>query len=336
MKTDSIFYRLFQTFPDTFFELIEHQASEASAYKFASVELKQTAFRIDGVFLPLPHLQERPIYFLEVQFQKDPEFYARFFCEIFLYLRLYAPTKTWQAVVVFARRSMEPTEVEPYRVLLESRQVTRLYLNELGDVTERSLGVGIIKLVVETRRRTPERVRQLVDRARSELADEAMQRKVLDLIETIVLYKLPRVSRQELGRMFGISDLKKTRCYQEVRQEIQQEVRQEIQQEVRQEIQQEVRQEIQQEVRQEIQQEVRQEIRQEVRQEIQQEVRREEALELIMRLLVCRIGAVNSELQERIQQLSFDRLEDLAEALLAFSNEADLVTWLRQLSNKSA
>ncbi len=40
MKTDSIFYRLFQTFPGTFFELIDHQASEATAYEFASVGLK--------------------------------------------------------------------------------------------------------------------------------------------------------------------------------------------------------------------------------------------------------------------------------------------------------
>ena len=84
MKTDSIFYRLFQAFPGTFFELINRQASEANAYEFASVELKQTAFRIDGIFLPVPNLHERPIYFLEVQFQKDPEFYSRFFCEIFL------------------------------------------------------------------------------------------------------------------------------------------------------------------------------------------------------------------------------------------------------------
>jgi predicted transposase/invertase (TIGR01784 family) len=234
MKTDSIFYRLFQTFPGTFFELISRQPSEASAYEFASVELKQTAFRIDGVFLPVPNLREHPIYFLEVQFQKDPEFYARFFCEIFLYLRLYAPTKAWRAVVLFPRRSLEPTEVEAYRVLLESSQVTRLYLNELGDAAEQSLGVGIIKLVVETKKRTPVRVRQLVDKARSELTDEAQQRVVLDLIETIVLYKLPLISRQELARMFSLSDLKRTRYYQEVRQE----VREELQQEVREELQQ--------------------------------------------------------------------------------------------------
>ena len=155
MKTDSIFYRLFQTFPGIFFELINHQSSEANAYEFASVELKQTAFRIDGVFLPVASQQTLPIYFLEVQFQKDPEFYARFFSEIFLYLRLYAPTKAWQGVVVFAKRSLEPTEVVPYQVLLDSSQVTRLYLDELG-TAEQSLGIGIIKLVVETKKRTPD------------------------------------------------------------------------------------------------------------------------------------------------------------------------------------
>jgi predicted transposase/invertase (TIGR01784 family) len=311
MKTDSIFYRLFQTFPGTFFELINRQPSEASAYEFASVELKQTAFRIDGVFLPVPNLREHPIYFLEVQFQKDPEFYARFFCEIFLYLRLYAPTKAWRAVVLFPRRSLEPTEVEAYRVLLESSQVTRLYLNELGDAAEQSLGVGIIKLVVETKKRTPVRVRQLVDKARSELTDEAQQRVVLDLIETIVLYKLPLISRQELARMFSLSDLKRTRYYQEVRQE----VREELQQEVREELQQEVR--------------------QEVREELQQEVRQQEALELIRRQLLRRIGAVNPQLQERIEQLSVNQLEDLAEALLDFSNEANLAAWLHENSNQS-
>jgi predicted transposase/invertase (TIGR01784 family) len=291
MKTDSIFYRLFQTFPGTFFELIERQASEADAYNFASVELKQTAFRIDGVFLPVPNLSHKPIYFLEVQFQKDPEFYARFFCEIFLYLRLYAPTQPWRGIVIFPRRSLEPTEVEPYQVLLESFQVTRLYLNELEETPETSLGVGIIKLVVETKKRTPQRVTQLVEKARSELADEASQREVLDLIETIVLYKLPRIGRQELARMFGLSDLKKTRYYQEVREE--------------------------------------------VREEVQQEARQEAAQDLIMRQLSRRIGVVSTELQKRIQQLSVTQLENLAEALLDFNNQADLEAWLNISSNPS-
>ncbi len=70
-------------------------------------------------------------------------------------------------------------------------------------------------------------------------------------------------------------------------------------------------------------------------QEVREEVRQEEALELIRRLLIRRIGAVNPLLQERLHQLSIAQLEDLAEALLDFSSEADLVAWLNQLSNQS-
>ncbi|MEH2365649.1 Rpn family recombination-promoting nuclease/putative transposase [Nostoc sp.] len=287
MKTDSIFYRLFQTFPSAFFELINLQPSEANAYNFASVELKQTAFRIDGVFLPVADTSRQPIYFVEVQFQKDNEFYARLFSEIFLYLRLYAPTSDWRAVVIFPRRSLEPTQVQPYRVLLESQLVTRLYLNELGEVTENSLGVGIIKLVVVNKKQTPILVKNLITKTRLEVSDKALQEKVLDLIETIVVYKLPRISRQELIKMFGLGDfdIKTTRIYEEVRDDIIEEVR--------------------------------------------NEVRQKQTLELVMRQLRRRIGNLSQQLSERISQLSIEQLENLAEALLDFSIEGDLVAWLQ-------
>jgi len=35
-----------------FFELLGQSSVDAEAYEFLSVEVKQTAFRIDGVFLP--------------------------------------------------------------------------------------------------------------------------------------------------------------------------------------------------------------------------------------------------------------------------------------------
>lgn len=68
MKTDSIFYRIFKDFPSIFFELINNPPEIADAYTFSSVEIKQTSFRIDGIFLPLQESQETPIYFIEVQF----------------------------------------------------------------------------------------------------------------------------------------------------------------------------------------------------------------------------------------------------------------------------
>jgi predicted transposase YdaD len=43
MKTDSIFYRLFQEFPEFFFELIGTSPNEAASYEFTSREVKQLA-----------------------------------------------------------------------------------------------------------------------------------------------------------------------------------------------------------------------------------------------------------------------------------------------------
>ncbi|MDM3849350.1 MAG: DUF2887 domain-containing protein [Aphanizomenon gracile PMC627.10] len=81
------------------------------------------------------------------------------------------------------------------------------------------MGLGIIKLVVEKEKEVPALARNLLSQARSDLPDERLQKNLLDLIQTIISYKLPRLSPQELARMFSISDLKNTRYYQEVRYE---------------------------------------------------------------------------------------------------------------------
>lgn len=83
-----------------------------------------------------------------------------------------------------------------------------------------------------------------------------------------------------------------------------------------------------------IEQGLQQGIEQGVQQGLQQG-KQEEAVSLILRLLPRRIGALSPELQARIQQLSLPQLEDLAEALLDFTNEGDLVAWLPPASVQS-
>ncbi|AFY33526.1 DUF4351 domain-containing protein [Calothrix sp. PCC 7507] len=51
---------------------------------------------------------------------------------------------------------------------------------------------------------------------------------------------------------------------------------------------------------------------------------------LVLRQLNRRLGEINQSLIERIQRLSIEQLENLGEALLDFSNIADLETWLNQ------
>jgi hypothetical protein len=56
--------------------------------------------------------------------------------------------------------------------------------------------------------------------------------------------------------------------------------------------------------------------------------RQEGEIAVITRLLLRKFGAMNAEVQERLHQLSIAQLEDLAEALLDFSTQADLISWL--------
>ncbi|WP_218081244.1 Rpn family recombination-promoting nuclease/putative transposase [Anthocerotibacter panamensis] len=180
MKTDGLFYNIFLKLPTAFFETLGLPPETADFYTFDSVEIKALSFRIDGVFLP--QMAEVPIYFVEVQFQKDVGFYARFFSEIFMYLDKAPLPNDWRGVVIYPRRSLDPA-TEPqndrYREILESARVQRFYLNEMGEAAQQIPGVGLMCLAVE-----PEigsRARDVLAQARSQGGQFYDQ--VLELVE---------------------------------------------------------------------------------------------------------------------------------------------------------
>lgn len=72
-----------------------------------------------------------------------------------------------------------------------------------------------------------------------------------------------------------------------------------------------------------------QEILEEGREEGREEGKQEEALAYTMRLLTRRIGTVEPEVEAEIRELTTQELEELGEALLDFSELADLTTWLQ-------
>jgi predicted transposase/invertase (TIGR01784 family) len=289
LKTDSIFYRIFQTAPEVFFELLGQPPDLAQNYVFRSVEVKQLAFRIDGVFLPQPDAPNQTVWFVEVQFQKDPNFYHRFFAEIFLFFDQYPQTADWRAVVLFAKRSTEPEQTQLFRTLLESNQVQRVYLEDLQDSPTESLGMGLLQLIVARPEVAGTQAQELVVKARSQFQPDAVLQRIVELIETVMVYKFPTLSREEIEQMFSLSELKQTRVYQEALEEG----------------------------------------RQEGRQEGEQEGRRNEALSMVLRQLNRRLGALESSVEALVRGLSVARLETLGEALLDFNNASDLQNWLR-------
>jgi predicted transposase YdaD len=63
-----------------------------------------------------------------------------------------------------------------------------------------------------------------------------------------------------------------------------------------------------------------------------QQGKQEGELAVVLRQLTRRIGTVDTGVQERLRGLSTFELEDLAEALLDFSDATDLANWLRDRS----
>ncbi|WP_322745445.1 DUF2887 domain-containing protein [Plectonema radiosum] len=102
------------------------------------------------------------------------------------------------------------------------------YLDEMESVSSNSLGLGIIKLIVEENQKAKISVQQLVDKAKLEVEDAAIQRKVLELIEAILVNKFPNLNREEIKEMLSLELIKGTRYYEELKEEVRGEVKEEV------------------------------------------------------------------------------------------------------------
>jgi predicted transposase/invertase (TIGR01784 family) len=292
LKTDSIFYRIFQSSPEILFELLGQSPDLAQGREFGSVEIKQVAFRLDGVLFPSLDASDQTVWFIEVQMQSDPVFYQRFFAEIYFYLNLYPQTADWQAVVIYPTRSIESKNQRLYRANLNSDQVHRVYLEDFSDTSTESLGIGMMQLIVSDAVDAIPKAKSLLAKTQPLSKTDPKFAAIMELIEIIVVYKFPLLGRKEIENMLGLSELKQTKVYQEALQEGEQIGEQRG----------------------------------------EQTGALREARSLVLRLLNRRFGTISPETEAKIHTLSLTKLELLGEALLDFSSSADLDNWLRAQS----
>ncbi|MDZ8051805.1 MAG: Rpn family recombination-promoting nuclease/putative transposase [Aulosira sp. ZfuVER01] len=222
MRRDSIFYKLFKQFPGLLFELVDEPPPDAAGYQFESVEVKETAFRIDGVFLPPANSLSKVVFFAEVQFQKDEDLYHRFFSELFLFLYRHSIRyDDWFGVIIFPSRSLEPSNSMIHRALLESSQVRRVYLDELGDLRQQPLAIGLMLLTnITSEPETVEAGRYLLEQAQQQ-----SEQAIIDLITTILVYKFSTLSREEIEAMLGLNLEEEPRAIREAKEEAREEGR---------------------------------------------------------------------------------------------------------------
>jgi predicted transposase/invertase (TIGR01784 family) len=221
MITDPIFYRLFETSPETFFLLLgmsQEAARQMSArYQFQAIEFKNTSHRVDGVFLPKEAKDK--LYFLEAQFYRLPTLFANLMVKVFTYLEQNDPAQDFCAVVLFADRSLEPDALVPVEDLIHGGKLRRFYLEELTEPVDAPLGLSIVHLIQRSEGNAAVKARELIVRAKTEIDDVAMRKDLIGLIETVILYKLPSLTRNEVEAMLQIHDIRESRVYQEAKAE---------------------------------------------------------------------------------------------------------------------
>jgi predicted transposase/invertase (TIGR01784 family) len=206
MRRDTIFYKIFQQSPTLLFELLPQPPERAGEYIFDSVEVKETSFRMDGVFVPPD--PSGIVYFCEVQFQPDELLYERMVSEISIYAYRHRTLFwDWRAVAIYPSRSLEQSQKEVVADMLVSGRITPIYLDELPDTEELPIGLGLMVLTTLEGDLATAEARRLIRQSQS-------SRDIINLVSTIILYKFNNLSRDEVDLMLGI-ELQQTRVYQD-------------------------------------------------------------------------------------------------------------------------
>jgi len=149
--------------------------------------------------------------------------------------------------------------------------------------------MALLRLTVAPEAQAPYLARQIIDQTQAS-APRLGQLPILDLIEMILVYKLPRMTREEIREMLNLPDieLQQTRFYQDVFFEG----------------------------------------RQEGRQEGRLQGRAEGESALVRRQLRRAVGPLSARQEGRIRKLNLEQVEALGEALLDFQGPDDLDRWL--------
>jgi predicted transposase YdaD len=118
----------------------------------------------------------------------------------------------WFGVIIFGSRNLEPSNLYIHRSLLATNQVHRVYLDELGDVQDKPLGLGLMLLTVKEDEEAVAAAQYLLSQVQVQ-ADAA----IIDLVTTIILYKFGNLTQEEIITMLGL-DLEEPRALRDARE----------------------------------------------------------------------------------------------------------------------
>ena len=221
MKTDTLFYELFQAAPQTFFELL--QITPTCPYRFESITVKASEKRIDGVFAPA--VDDQPIYFLEVQAFPDGVIYFRTLREVATYFEQRPKLKDneWHAAVLWLNKTDDPGfgTLQLLACKPNPRFVALDLVELLQKLPESSLALNVLRpLIVKSEREVRENVVQWVQNIRqASTLDATIEERLIIVMSQLIEQKFHTFSYKELSYMLQLTPLRETASVQEVLKE---------------------------------------------------------------------------------------------------------------------
>ena len=146
MKSRSVVFPVVQGAAGLFLPARRPIPTRCGRYSLEAIEYKATSVRLDGVFRPL-QAGDDPAYLWEAQFYASEKVYANLLSKIGRFLQHGNAEQDWVAVVIYPNRELEQKNLRPYRCLLESDQLVRIYLDELPPAPPDQFEMGILELI---------------------------------------------------------------------------------------------------------------------------------------------------------------------------------------------
>ena len=213
MKTDSLFYELFQFDPQTLLRLV-HLKVEGQ-YTFESITIKTTEKRLDGFFKNVDG--KGPNIFLEVQGYLDLKIYWRLFREICTYYEQKEDTVPAVAIVLFLDQKYDPG-IPPLFSCIPPHQLIRVNLiDSLKTVEDKPGALTILKpLIVLSKKELVEAVPKWTADIQSLKLPKDKTKILIELLEYAVIQRFPKLTLKEVQAMLQLTPLEQTVAGQEL------------------------------------------------------------------------------------------------------------------------
>lgn len=221
MKSDAIFYELFQTAPQIFFELM--QITPSCPYRFESLTVKTTEKRIDGILEP--EQEGETIYFLEVQAFPDETIYWRTLREVSTYFEQRPDRKDndWQAVILWLDSNDDPGfgTAPIYGINNSQRLVSVELLALLKQLDEQTLALNVLRpLTVDREAQVRQNLFTWIENIQNtpNLKPDVEQR-LITILSQIIEQRFKTLTYEELSKMLNLTPFRETVTFQEALQE---------------------------------------------------------------------------------------------------------------------